>query len=130
MPTFPELPGSQDELPPSSGLLRPSWADPAFMLATSYYRFTPVNTIAATATQLVPANPTRIAIAFIWKTGNSGSIAVYPNLGNASEPYFYLTANALSKATLFNDGPIVCDSWWYGPGASTVVGVYEWITNL
>lgn len=117
------------QTPLAMSLIRPTWADPRYMLAVNDTRITTVVVPQMTPTLVIGANPRRWAIGFLTEIAYTKSIHFGPwpdppnyawLLTNRQEPFWF---------SLIDYGTMVCREWWaYSPGDANI-RVVESIIN-
>lgn len=106
--------------------LRPLWADPTVVLATSAYRVTVVNVPGGGSARLLPASPQRVALSVLLGSGGGANQRVWPAL---LPPVAGWLVSALSPSpwfNLFTHGAMVCDAWYASTSVTEPFHVVEW----
>ena len=106
-------------------IIRPTWADPQYLRATTSYRATPI-TLTANGTQIVaPANPRRWAIG--WSAGATPLASVYlaPHAAPDSGPLVVLAALSIHWLTLLTHGAAVLDQWYASGQLGAIIYLHE-----
>lgn len=115
--------------PLAMSLVRPTWADPQWMLATNNAVITDVTPPANDPTRVIGANPRRWAIGFVIRSTLVSDLLVspWPDVVRGS----WVSGTAMSPLwfTIFDYGPFVCREWWAIADGIATVRVLECAIN-
>jgi hypothetical protein len=106
-------------------MVRPSWCDPRYALATSWTRHTQFNVIATQEAQVLTGSPLRWAVGFSTSSTSGLSLNLSNQSGVVLNFWDGLQTNTLRWYTLFQHGPFVCSPWYATPGVSGLLNVWE-----
>jgi hypothetical protein len=109
------------------GMFRPPWADPGFILATTFIQVKRVPIVVSPTIRVVNPDPKRIALTLTTPQTLPGTNFIYPDLSDASLPFLFLAAGGTLVLTLFQQGPIVNQGWQVSGGGVYTLGVWEWL---
>lgn len=102
-------------------LIRPTWADPRYMLSTNDTRITTVVVPRLTPTLIAGANPRRWAIGFVGEFINTQDIHIGPWPDTLNYSWLLTTTQEPFWFSLFNYGTMINREWWaYSPGNSNI----------
>ena len=93
-------------------MVRPSWADPSYTLATNHVAWKDTVLTSAPAVLLAARNPRRWAIGFVNFTPSAGSLKVSPWADLTNVPFVTLTPGGSVWYWLFQYGPLINEEWW------------------
>lgn len=106
---------TQEEVTPGwvhPSLVRPTWADPGYLLATNLYRTGLTTTVANATAILVGNNPRRWAIGLSRVQGAASQIRYGPFQNVNSYGISSAGAGFLTWYTVFDYGPMVSQDWY------------------
>lgn len=106
-------------------MVRPTWADPMYMLATNTSEFTVIPTLVGGLSLVARNNPKRWAIGFVSQTPVVGTMLVAPH--NQAQDFGQLigTNGAILWYDIFRYGPMVSYEWYVFSSGGDTLGLYE-----
>lgn len=93
-------------------LIRPTWADPRWVVSANSFALVKVNFTPGQIIQLLPNDPTRWAIIFNIGNGGASNTTIGPSNSPLQDGFVLSNAGAMLRFTLFDSGPMVCAEWY------------------
>jgi hypothetical protein len=106
-------------------MVRPSWADPRFSLATNWFRYTSVVVAANVPTRIIAANPLRWSVGICLASAASGKCSFRFDQLVGPDAAFVFTAPGFVFLTVLTHGPVACADIYISSAGASTVGVTE-----
>lgn len=124
-PLSPEAEASDNPL----SLVRPSWADPSYLLAASAVTWQTVTVPAGVPTVIAAGDPRRFIVHISSEVPSAGTAYIGPTGAATTLALAEVGPTPFARLSLFDDGPLVClPIYAYSPLGCTLL-VVETRTN-
>lgn len=117
------------QTPLAMSLVRPTWADPQYMLATNDAVITHATFPNSEPARVIGANPRRWAIGFVLRSAMVADLLVSPWPDVRAGSWVSSTSGSPLWFTVFEYGPLVNREWWAIADNIAVLRMVEIVIN-